>query len=314
MTEPFISVIICTHNRSHLLKKAILSLTCQSVPATDYEILVVDNRSTDNTKAIVKKLSPEFLNIKYIYEESLGLGYSRNTGCRHAEGDIIAYLDDDAIAASNWIERITVAFRESASKVAVIGGKTLPLWESPPPNWLNKRFTNYLSIIDWGPEQRKLNTNEFLVGANIAYRKEALVKVGGFPTFLGRQGKVLLSGEESFVNKMIENIGCGVLYDPTIIVHHLIPRERVTRKWLTLRSFWQGVTQSIIDNKLNSPTFSSTLQLKILKGIGAIKSLLLTLLFMYNQKKAFVHWCNAVKKLGYLLAPASQEKHNHNGH
>ena len=135
MNTPAISAIICTHNRDNYLGAAIDSLLTQEF--TDFEILVVDNGSGDRTREIVEsKLTNPHL--KYIWEPTIGLSVARNTGARLAQAEILAYLDDDAIASPQWLSVLHTAYQNNP-KLAIAGGIVTLLWPQDlhPPKWLS---------------------------------------------------------------------------------------------------------------------------------------------------------------------------------
>src|SRR5690349_21431211 len=125
-----ISAIIPTYNRADYLGNAIQSLIEQTLPIEQYEILVIDNCSTDRTRQIVCEDFAHVPNLRYIYEPVLGLSQARNTGWQQARGDYVAYLDDDAIASSQWLEKILFTFRTVTPIPGCVGGKVEPIWET----------------------------------------------------------------------------------------------------------------------------------------------------------------------------------------
>jgi glycosyltransferase involved in cell wall biosynthesis len=133
---PRISATICTHNRAEYLGKALKSLSVQTLPAEDFEVLVVDNASTDDTAALVESVRPILPSLRYVFEGSLGLSRARNTAIREARGDYIAFLDDDAVAVSEWLEAILTAFDTVKPTPVCVGGRIEPIWEGARPSWL----------------------------------------------------------------------------------------------------------------------------------------------------------------------------------
>ena len=143
-----ISAIICTHNRASYLIKAIQSLVNQTLDKSLYEIIIVDNGSTDDTKRIVSEEFASVRNLKYVYEPILGLSQARNTGWKNAKGKYVAYLDDDAIADSQWIEKILLTFNSVKPTHGALGGKVEPIWESPRPRWVSDSMLVAVTIVD----------------------------------------------------------------------------------------------------------------------------------------------------------------------
>jgi len=171
--------IICTYNGARHLAKTIESLVDQSMPEENYEIIIVDNCSTDSTKEVIDRFA-KAKNIRYIYESTLGLSFARNAGWRNARGKYAAYLDDDGEASRTWLEKIVEAFESIKPRPGCIGGKVEPIWEAPRPSWLSDELLSFLTIINWSDTPRFLHdlSQEFLVGTNIAIPVKVLEEVG----------------------------------------------------------------------------------------------------------------------------------------
>ena len=242
-----ISAVVCTLNRATYLARAVESLVNQTYPKEYYEIIVVDNGSTDNTREVVEQFSQCAI-IRYIYEPVKGLSQARNTGWQAAAGKYVAYLDDDAIARPRWLEKMLEAFETVKPAPASVGGKVFPIWESKRPAWITDRMLPVYAIVDWGTHAKflKPSSPEHHVGCNVAYSREVLQKCGGFNVNLGRKGKNLLSNDENLIRKYMDSHGLGIYYDPDITVDHLVPKERVTRRFMLRRHFWQGVSDVVL--------------------------------------------------------------------
>src|SRR5262245_6004811 len=177
-----LSVIIPTRNRADHLEQALRSLLQQTLPTSDFEIIVVDNGSRDRTPAVVAQAQGAFRNIHYIYEASPGLHLGRHNGFRKAEGDILVFLDDDIEAFATLLSSIKAAFEEH--KVALVGGKCLPKYESPVPEWLSAMWTPnsqgersiaHLSLIDLGEVPKPVDPL-LIFGCNFSVRRSLLVE------------------------------------------------------------------------------------------------------------------------------------------
>lgn len=237
-----VTAIICTHNRSEVLQDCLLSLERQSLSEDQYEILIVDNASTDSTASIAQAWASKRPNRKYIFEETVGLARARNTGLAASSGAVVAYTDDDVLVADDWLERIGDRFSSLGHEVGGLGGEIDPLFEAPRPSWLTDDLLHFLSInLGWSETPRLMTDVEWICEANCAYRTEVLNRYGGFPEHLGRKGDLLLSGE-NFVNEMMKKDGIQFYFDPTIRVTHRIPPSRLTKEWMRRRMFWAGVT------------------------------------------------------------------------
>ena len=245
MATSRITVAVCTLNRSKQLKTCLDAILKQTLPSSDYEVLVVDNGSTDDTKDLTEALGKKHANLRYFHEPVMGLSRARNTALAQTTTPYIAYLDDDAIPYANWLEELVQPFSLDL-RPAVVGGDLEPIWETPRPEWLVDDFLHQYSVcLCWDTQPRPISGKEWLCEANIAFDVEALTAAGGFDEALGRRGSLLLSGE-NFVNEIIrENGGC-LYYTPLARAWHLIPKNRITLDWIRQRYFWGGVTKSVI--------------------------------------------------------------------
>lgn len=275
-----ISVVICTYNRADRLLLALEALANQTLPSQEFAVLVVDNRSTDNTSMICKSFQGRFANFRYVYEPIQGLSKARNTGWQIAQSPYIAYLDDDAIPCEEWVEAILTVFETVHPKPVSVGGPIYPLWEIPRPDWITPIMETLFTMLDGGDAPRWFNEDEYPWGANVIYRRDALEKAGGFCEQLGRKGQSLLSGEETLLNATLKAQGEGFYYSPQAAVSHWVPKERINPNWLVQRSYWQGYSVALVDGIVGkSPLYqrlSSTA--KLLKRILGLTPLILQLL------------------------------------
>jgi glycosyltransferase involved in cell wall biosynthesis len=245
MTTPIITVAICTLNRAEVLKDCLGGVLRQTIPHAQYQVIVVDNGSTDATKEMVESLGRDFQNLRYVQEPVTGLSKARNTALAQTTTRYIAYTDDDAIPYEDWLEELLKPFSLGV-RPAVVGGELDPVWEVPRPDWLADEFLHKYSVcLNWDSEPRPILDREWLCEANIAFEAQTLTEAGGFCEHLGRRGPLLLSGE-NFVNEIIRESGRCLYYTPQARVWHRIPKNRLNPDWLRQRSFWGGVTNSVI--------------------------------------------------------------------
>jgi glycosyltransferase involved in cell wall biosynthesis len=241
---PEIAAIICTHNRDRYLGAAIDSLLTQD--RADYEIIIVDNASSDRTKEVVQPRLDNPL-VKYVYEPELGLSVARNRGAKETEALILAYLDDDAEASSQWLRIIAQAYRDN-EKLAIAGGKVtliLPEGINSLPKWLSEDMAGALGSYDLGTKILYLdNPNLTPRGLNYSLRRSFLEEIGGFDPNLGRVGKNLLSNEELLMTELALEKGWQVAYLPEALAAHNVSPERLQPQWFINRSWWQGVSES----------------------------------------------------------------------
>ena len=218
MSQSLISAIICTHNREQYLGLAIDSLLQQDF--TDFEIIVVDNASTDGTRQVVETRLPN-PKLRYIYEPVTGLSVARNTGAKNSQSPIIAYLDDDAIATPQWL-RVLYSAYENHPKLAIAGGKVTLIWPEgiTPPPWLSDNLAGNLGAYNLGDQWVEIkNPGLTPRGLNYSIRRSFLEKIGGFDVNLGRVGKRLLSNEELQMTELALEQGWQVAYVPEALLH-----------------------------------------------------------------------------------------------
>jgi len=240
-----ISAIICTFKRPEYLRHALRSLCEQSLPCEQYEIIVVDNAVEAVTQQVVKDFDDGRVNLRYVTEAAVGLSRARNTGLKVAAGPYVAYIDDDARADTHWLEALVCAFEQTSP--AAVGGRVWLDWQGEKPSWVPERHLSLYTYVDHGGGARSLEGSEYLVGANLAFEKEALRSAGGFDANLGRQGSVLLSGEEAAILAQLRDKGLGVYYEPAAVVWHSVDQSRKRPSWLLRRLFWDGASQPLID-------------------------------------------------------------------
>lgn len=238
------SVIVCTHNRAGRLVAALRSAIEQDTDAAAFEIIIVDNASTDDTRDVAARLADR---VRYIQEPRLGLANARNTGWQNANSQIIAYLDDDAIAEPDWLRAILRVFDRPA-RPGCAGGPVHPIWEAPRPPWLADELLSALTVLAWPGGAHAITDldKQWLAGANLAVRRDVLEQVGGFAPGLDRSGARLLSSGDVFLQKQIADLGHVVWYEPDIAVRHTVPASRLTRAWFRERYWAQGLSDAMM--------------------------------------------------------------------
>jgi len=246
-----LSVIIPTRNRSDLIKNLLESLKHQTLSQDEFEILVIDNGSTDDTKAVAESFFSEFKHIKYFLEEKPGLHEGRHRGLREAVNEILVYCDDDIEPFPTWLEAIKESFKDP--KVVLVGGKNLPKWEIDPPKWIkdwyeegneNGKCLGYLSILDFGDELKEIDPN-FVWGCNFSIRRQTLIDAGGFhPDSMPEQLKFFRGDGESYVTRWIKEKGKKAIYNPQASVYHFVSKSRMTLNYFKKRSYNQGISDS----------------------------------------------------------------------
>lgn len=245
--EPRATVVVCTRNRERELGATLDSALSLGEPFP-WELLVVDNASTDGTLAAARAVERRHPGrVRVVDEPVVGLSAARNCGVRLARGEWLAFLDDDALPVPGWLEAYDAALAEPG--VLSAGGPVEPRFEGELPGWLDHRFLTYVSAWDLGPEPLDLRYIELPRGANVAYRREAFELVGGFDRRLGRSGRSLRSCEEIELGLRIERSAFRTRYVPGARVRHSVEASRLTPEWMVRRFAAQGFSEAIIDWK-----------------------------------------------------------------
>ncbi|MFN3240789.1 MAG: glycosyltransferase family 2 protein [Planctomycetota bacterium] len=240
-------MILPTKDRGPEIDRTFDALLAQQLPRADYEVVVVDNASSPaNARALVAwcERHPDVL--RYVCEPEPGLNLARNAGIANARGELLAFLDDDAIAAPHWLAELVRAFDQHPAAWAV-GGRIVSEFTSTPPDWLDERFANYLSDFDRGDAIRELHYDDYPRGANMAFRRHAFERCGPFAPGLDRKGDLLLSNGDIEMCYRVEQAGHDVLYVPAADVRHLIRGDRLDFGWFARRAYWQGRSQALFE-------------------------------------------------------------------
>lgn len=271
------TIAICTHNRAADLKEALLSLLRQN-SSYPFEVIVVDNQSTDHTRQVVQEVKlMTTIPITYAFEERLGLSVARNHAIREAQGEFILFLDDDAVASMGWISGIVTLF-ESDPLIGCIGGKIEPAWEGPEPAWLPMENRTLYTILDYADEIVEMQRPAIPFGANVAFRMSVFESMEPFREDLGRVGSNLLSSEEAELIGRIRS-RYKVYYTPYAWVRHKISSSRMSRKWLLRRIYWQGVSSAVSAERKSGLLFTSLLKVPVFS--------LLLIIFLFDKRRIF---------------------------
>lgn len=246
-----LSVIIPTRNRSKLLQVTLESIIKQTYPKENFEVIVIDNGSTDDTKDVVMSYSSKLPNLEYYYDDTPGLHVGRHNGYKLSKSDILVYADDDIDAFPTWLEGVAESFVDS--NVMLVGGKDLPKYEQKPPFWIEELWyktdkeghsLGALSIVDLGEEIKEIPPY-YVYGCNYSVRKSLIAETKGFHPDGVPFDMIELRGDgEWYVNKYIIEHGYKVLYNPKASVYHIVTKDRITMDYFKRRSFRRGVESS----------------------------------------------------------------------
>jgi GT2 family glycosyltransferase len=222
-----VTVVLCTYNRAHILGGAIERLLDQSAGSPPYEIVVVDNNSSDATSRVIAHYAQSTSRrVEYVFEGRQGIAYARNAGIAVARSDLVAFTDDDVRVAPNWVRVIKQTF-EAHPEAECLTGRILPVWPSAPPAWLTRlHWVGPLALQDYGDEPMLINATRPLTvaGANFAFRKAVFDRIGLFDTEIAR------SEDSEFMLRLWRG-GSGARYVPEMVLYALVQPERLTKTY-----------------------------------------------------------------------------------
>jgi len=229
-----LSIIVCTYNRADLLRDVLQSLTCQTAPSTAYDVLVVNNNSSDSTQQIAQDFSSRFANFYVVVEPKQGLSHARNRGFKEAKTEWVAYLDDDARAHPDFVERVMHTAENFLFDC--FGGVYLPWYKCGRPKWFRDEYATNGRLLD---EVGVLKKGEISGGVS-AFKKSVLEQLGGFPSTLGMCGNKIAYGEETLLQLRMREKGFVIGFDPEMLVDHVVSRPKMTVRWLLKSSYYHG--------------------------------------------------------------------------
>jgi len=252
-----ISVIVCTHNRAASLVQTLHSLVLQSLDPSRYEIIVVDNNSRDNTKEVTANIDGQLrVNINYVFEPRQGLSYARNTGLRSAKGPIVAFTDDDVIAAQNWLECTLCEFFADP-ELQALGGKVEP-WNAENPQLC------ITSLQAREVYRSRTRLAGIIHGNNMAFRRSIFGVVGMFDEHLGA-GSACRAGEDVDMLYRVLQLGEMVVYSPRAKVFHNHSAMTAAEMFRQLADYAKGYGAFLMKHMLGGDLYAGGLLLKELK-------------------------------------------------
>jgi glycosyltransferase involved in cell wall biosynthesis len=231
--DAFVSIVIATRNRAALLTRTLAALAAQRWPAARFEIIVADNGSADDTAAAVEAAAHGDVCVRYLYVPRPGKSHAVNAALALARGDLIAFTDDDVQPEAGWIETLARATEETGADF--VAGRIRPIWEVDPPRWMSKALYGVLAIPDNGDARlsisRETRSDAMPIGANMAVRADAVRRVGGLRTDLGKLSGSLRTGEDHEFFLRLLHAGCAGVYEPSALVWHFVPASRLTHRY-----------------------------------------------------------------------------------
>lgn len=252
-SNPLITVVIATYNRTSFLKKCIEGVLSSNYG--NYEIIVVDQGKNDDTKNLIDRVFCNNEKIRYLHTDIVGLSHARNIGCNNAKGEIIAYIDDDAVPVRGWLEAYARVFTDIKPTPTMAGGKILPEWEIQKPGWYPDERLFLLGLYDIGNEVRPFPETDLPIGANFAMLRSVIEEIGGFDDRVGfNSGRKnsMIAGEDSLMGLQVRAKGYPIYYHPDAQVFHYISAAKLSKKYFLRRHFWEGVTFVVLEDTRNA--------------------------------------------------------------
>ena len=241
------TVIICTHNRADCLARA-LEATIAEVEACQAEALVVDNASSDDTPRLLAARRANTPRLRVVEESTLGLSVARNRGMAEAAGEVVVFLDDDAVPRRGWLAALLAPYAEPA--VACVGGRIRLHFPEGRPAWLSDAFFPTLSAYDLGDRPRRIAgepATHYPYGANISFRRDVAMRLGGFSARMGLAGRAGLQQEETDLCYRVEGAAGDIRYAPDAVVDHWIFPERLEPAWFLQRFWLHGRSNAVFE-------------------------------------------------------------------
>jgi glucosyl-dolichyl phosphate glucuronosyltransferase len=299
-----ISVIIATYNRCESLRKTLNSICDQELDnVADYEIIVIDNNSNDDTKTVVESYRAKIKGgLKYVFEGNQGLSYARNKGIENANGEIIAFIDDDVIVEKGWLFNVWKCFKDYHCDG--LGGRVLPAYPDKTPIWIkanSKLLNGPIVYHDYGDEViiYERNTMFPAVGANMAYRKPCFAEGNMFRRELGAgQGVV---GEDTEFFRRMERGGKKLVYCGKALVWHAVDEKRMNLKYIAKWNISAGKYSVRNCNKeeVNEFVFLFSMPRHIIREV--IENAIKVGVFVFNRRKLLTYWQLLFTNIGQLI-------------
>ena len=240
------SVVIATYNRADELQRTLESVADLRV-ADSWEVIIVDNNSSDNTREVVEKAAESFpVPLQYIHETEQGRSAALNTGIKASRGQIIATTDDDVRIEKDWLANAEQALLRL--NCDYLGGKALPLWSGERPSWIPEgRCIHWavIALLDYGPEPIPLG-DYVPLGVNMVFRREAFERSGLWDNTIGRKAGTLLGQEVREWVQRARAANIKGFYSPDLVIHHVIPADRLTKKYFRSWFYWHGISRAIL--------------------------------------------------------------------
>lgn len=241
--EKGISTIICTYNRQEYIVQCLESIVQQTLDKQLYQIVIIDNNSTDQTPQLCHDFIaryPEY-DINYVVEKEQGLSAARNRGIAEAKYDLINYTDDDAEMSPEYLESL-LDYLNSHPEIWGVGGKIIAQYENNQrPNWMSRYLEGTVGTTFLGNHIKPYSKGQFPPGNNMTYRKIAFEKYGYFDNNLGHKGNNLTRCDEKDIAEILQNNGHTLIYHPQALIYHHVPNARLSDSYQRRQHIGMGL-------------------------------------------------------------------------
>lgn len=284
-----ISAIVCTYNRDKYIYNVLQSIALNDYPRNLYEIVLVNNNSTDRTQDECQRFQADYPDVQFRYfvETNQGLSHARNCGIRHAQGDLLVYVDDDATVNTQYLRTYADFFARKAGGelhsdgtpshspadplAVAAGGPILPVYETQEPDWMS-HYTRQLITgkLYLGDKEKEFPHGAFPGGGNACYRKSVFDSVGLFNVELGRKGNSLIGAEEKDLFDKMTTRGMKFYYLPNAILYHIIPEKKLTNDYFRRLTYSIGVSERYRTQQISQKKYLNRLWKECIKWGGTL--------------------------------------------
>lgn len=298
------SVVIATYNRAADLRATLASLAGLR-PDGAWEVLVVDNNSTDDTRIVVEHAAAAFpAPLRYVFEREQGRSPALNAGIRVAQGEIIVTTDDDVRVEADWLDRAAAGLARLACDY--VGGRVLPIWGGPRPAWLPDRGGKHwavIALLDYGTQPIEFGARVPL-GVNMAFRRGAFDRAGLFDPQTGRKAGTLLGQEVREWCIRARTAGVRGFYVPDLVLRHIIPASRLNKAYFRRWFYWRGVSRALLYERsgldMEAPE-RTTLDFRTVPHVFGVPR------YLYRKTLAAIGQCIAATVRGDAVAAFEHE-------
>jgi glycosyltransferase involved in cell wall biosynthesis len=267
-----LSIIICTYNRDKYLYNALKNIAENNFPHDAYEIILINNNSTDHTGMECQRFQTDFprVDFRYFVEAKQGLSHARNRGITEARGDFLIFIDDDSFVKKDYLINLEKNLKLYPDILA-FGGKITPLFESgKTPAWLSKWTYSWVSAINLGNKSVLFKNAKYPIGANMGFSKKSVDATGFFNPQLGRSQKNLLAGEEKDFFYRLKKLKGDIRYFPDTEVEHVIPENRTTKEYIKRMGLGIGQSEKLRTLSVSKTQYIIRLFLELIKWAASI--------------------------------------------